>query len=294
MAQRIDGKAIATRLKDRIAEQAAGLRRGGVVPMLAAVLVGDDPSARSYARSQAASAEAAGVAYRLVELPATAESESIAITLDNLSRDADVHGIMLHLPLPAGVDAFALQQRIAPAKDVEGVGPANLGLLAMGRLALAPCTAAAAFECLKSVMPDLVGRNVVVVGRSAIVGKPLAMLLLAAHATVTQCHSRTRDLASHTRRAEALLVAAGAPGLIGAEHVSPGAVVIDVGTNRVTETDSSGVSKSRLAGDVRFAEVEPIAAAITPVPGGVGPVTAAMLVANTVTAAANQSGSALH
>ncbi len=183
-----------------------------------------------------------------------------------------------------------MQQMISPAKDVEGVGASNLGLLTMGREALVPCTAAAAFACLNATGVNISGVDAVVVGRSVIVGKPLAMLLLGAHATVTQCHTRTRDLAAHTRRAEVLMVAAGVAGLIGAEHVSPGAIVIDVGTHRVPDADASGAGTSRTVGDVRFEEVAPIAKAITPVPGGVGPVTVAMLLANTVTACRRATG----
>ena len=257
-------------------------------PCLAAVRIGDDPGAISYSRSQSASAAALGIEYRLIELAATRNPSAIEAEIERLNLDPSVHGIMLHMPVPAGHDGFRLQQLIDPAKDVEGVGAANFGRLAMGRPALAPCTAAAAFACLTSVRPGLEGIRAAVVGRSSIVGKPLAMLLLAANATVTQCHSRTRDLAAHTRRAEVLLVAAGNPGLIGAEHVSPGTIVIDVGTNRVNVMGGDGKPISRLVGDVRFDEVAEVAGAITPVPGGVGPVTAAMLMANTVQAASRE------
>jgi methylenetetrahydrofolate dehydrogenase (NADP+)/methenyltetrahydrofolate cyclohydrolase len=173
---------------------------------------------------------------------------------------------------------------ISPAKDVEGVGARNLGLLTMGREALVPCTAAAAFACLNATGVNISGVNAVVVGRSVIVGKPMALLLLGAHATVTQCHTRTRDLSAHTRRAEVLMVAAGVAGLIGAEHISPGTIVIDVGTHRIPDAGSTETGSFKIVGDVRFEEVAPIAKAITPVPGGVGPVTVAMLLLNAVTA----------
>jgi methylenetetrahydrofolate dehydrogenase (NADP+)/methenyltetrahydrofolate cyclohydrolase len=207
-----------------------------------------------------------------------------AAAIEALNAEPAVSGIMLHLPVPEPLDGFALGQTIAAGKDVEGVGAGNLGLLAMGREALVPCTAAAAFACLTSTGMNIKGCEAVVVGRSVIVGKPLAMLLLAAHATVTQCHTRTRDLAAHTRRAEILVAAAGVAGLIGAEHVSPGATVIDVGTHRVSTTGAGGEKRVKTVGDVRFDEVAPIAKTITPVPGGVGPVTVAMLLANTVSA----------
>lgn len=280
----IDGNAIAAAIKRRITQEVKTLAAQGRVPGLAAVLIGDDPAAASYARSQAKHAEGAGIHHRLVKLPAQADMVEAGAAVAALNDDPTVSGIMLHLPLPDQLDGFALQQTIAPDKDVEGVSAANLGLLAMGREALVPCTAAASFACLQSTGEPLAGREAVVVGRSVIVGKPLAMLLLAAHATVTQCHTRTRDLIAHTRRAEILCVAAGVPGFIGAEHVSPGAIVIDVGTHRVTAKDASGSMKTQTVGDVRFEEVASLAKAVTPVPGGVGPVTVAMLLANTTAA----------
>lgn len=279
----IDGKSLAAKLREDVARRAELLKKAGTPAALAAVLIGDDPAALSYARSQASNAEAAGVSHRLVHLPASTSEAQALLAIESLNHDPLISGIMLHLPVPAPLDGFTLQQLIAVQKDVEGVSATNLGLLAMGRKAIAPCTAAAAMMCCKSTGVDLTGKRCVVVGRSVIVGKPLAMLLLAAHATVTQCHTRTRDLAEHTRRAEILFAAAGAPGLIGAEHVSPGTIVIDVGTNRVPLGDGSG--KTRMVGDVRFDEVKEIASSITPVPGGVGPVTVAMLLANTVAAA---------
>jgi len=285
MSRLIDGKVIASGLRERIAARVQSLTTAGRRPCLAAVRIGRDPGAASYAQSQSASASAMGIEYRLLDLPDGSGMTEAEALIGRLNDDPAVHGIMVHLPVPTGFDGMRLQQFIAAAKDVEGVGAANFGLLAMGQPALVPCTAAAAFACLQSVRPDLEGSRAVVVGRSSIVGKPLAMLLLAANATVTQCHSRTRDLAMHTRSAEVLLVAAGNPGLIGAEHVSPGAIVIDVGTNRVQVSGPDGRSTSRLVGDVRFDEVVEIAGAITPVPGGVGPVTATMLMANTVEAA---------
>lgn len=287
MPNLIDGKALAAKLRDELGTKVRDLTSRGRRPCLAAVRIGSDPGAASYSKSQSTSAAALGIEYRLIELATDRGQSAVEAEILKLNADACVHGIMIHMPVPAGLDGFHLQQMIAPAKDVEGVGAGNFGLLAMGRPALAPCTAAAAFACLASVRPKLDGCRAVLVGRSAIVGKPLAMLLLAANATVTQCHSRTRDLATHTRTAEALLVAAGNPGLIGAEHVAPGTIVIDVGTNRVNIAGPDGKTVSRLVGDVRFDEVAEIAGAITPVPGGVGPVTSMMLMANTVQASIN-------
>ena len=286
----IDGNPIAAGIKSRVAEDVALLRKSGHPPCLAAILIGDDAAADSYARSQTKHAEGVGMEYRLIKPSPQIEMPAAMKLIAELNADPSVSGIMLHLPVPGQLDAFALQQAIAASKDVEGIGAANLGLLLMGRDALLPCTAAAAFTCLQSTGLDLTGREAVVVGRSIIVGKPLAILLLGAHATVTQCHTRTHDLASHTRKAEILCVAAGAAELIGAEHVSEGAVVIDVGTHRITTTDAQGKPRTRTVGDVRFDEVASIVRAITPVPGGVGPVTTAVLLANTVKACRRLTG----
>ncbi len=286
----IDGKAIAAQIKERTAHEAAAMRELGRPPCLAAIMIGDDASAASYARSQEKQAASVGIEYLLTELAADTPMAEVVEAIGHLNTDEGVSGIMLHLPVPEPLDGFALQQVIAPEKDVEGVGAANLGLLAMGRDALAPCTAAAAFACLESTGTEIKGSEAVIVGRSVIVGKPLAMLLLGAHATVTQCHTRTRDLAAQTKRADILVAAAGAVGLIGSEHVSPGTIVIDVGTHRVPVTDPSSDKKMKTVGDVRFDEVAPIAKAITPVPGGVGPVTVAMLLANTVAACRRSAG----
>ncbi|MCB9857834.1 MAG: bifunctional 5,10-methylenetetrahydrofolate dehydrogenase/5,10-methenyltetrahydrofolate cyclohydrolase [Phycisphaerales bacterium] len=280
-AKLIDGKALAARIREGVAARAAVLREKRRPPKLACLLIGDDAASISYAGSQQKHAEGVGIDYELRLLPGDCDMQAALGAVDALNADAGVSGIIIQMPVPKGLDGFALQQRIAAAKDVEGVGAANLGLLAMGRDALAPCTAAAAFACCQATGVEIKGKEAVVVGRSVIVGKPLAMLLLGAHATVTQCHTRTRDLVAHTRRAELLFVAAGVPQLIGREHVSEGAIVIDVGTHRV----DAGDGKKKTVGDVRFDEVAGVASQITPVPGGVGPVTVAMLLENTVAAA---------
>lgn len=277
----IDGKALAARIREGVAARAAALREKDQPAKLACLLIGDDAASISYAGSQKRHAEGVGIDYELRTLPGDCPLSEALTAVDALNDDVSVSGIIIQMPVPKGLDGFALQQRIAAAKDVEGVGAANLGLLAMGRYALPPCTAAAAFACCKASGVEISGREAVVVGRSVIVGKPLAMLLLGANATVTQCHTRTRDLTAHTRRAELLFVAAGVPQLIGAEHVSEGAIVIDVGTHRV----DAGDGKMKTVGDVRFDEVAEVAGQITPVPGGVGPVTVAMLLENTVAAA---------
>ena len=285
----IEGAKIAERLASQTAGLVRDLRAKRRTPMLVALLAGDAKAAASYARSQAMRAEKVGIDYRLEQFPASATTAEIVLAVDRLNCDRSVSGIMFHLPAPPQIDAAAIQERIAAVKDVEGVGAANLGMLALGRDALAPCTAFAAFECIKFVCPDMTGRRAVVVGRSPIVGKPLAMLLLAANATVTQCHSKTRDLARHTREAEILIAAIGKPGFIRAEHVGRGAIVVDVGTNRVEVADAGGAKKTRTVGDVFFDDVSPIASAITPVPGGVGPVTVEALLANTAAACARSS-----
>jgi methylenetetrahydrofolate dehydrogenase (NADP+)/methenyltetrahydrofolate cyclohydrolase len=284
-AHLINGTLLAEQHRERIRIDVNKLRGDGISPCLAAIRIGSDPAAMAYARSQAREAAACGIAYRIVELPSDTLITGALAIIEELNADSEISGIMLHLPLPPHLDAFTLQQAIKVHKDVEGVGAANLGLLFMDRDALIPCTAAAAMACLDSHPISVEGRQAVVVGRSVIVGKPLAILLLGRQATVTICHTRTRDLADSTKRAEILMVAAGRPGLIGAEHVSAGCVVIDVGIHRVDSTQPDGKVIKKTVGDVRFDEVASIASAITPVPGGVGPLTVSMLLANTVQAA---------
>jgi methylenetetrahydrofolate dehydrogenase (NADP+)/methenyltetrahydrofolate cyclohydrolase len=244
------------------------------------VLVGDFAPSKIYVAGKKRAAEGVGIASRDVLYPAGLSQEALLDTLRELNTDPGVHGILLQLPLPPGLDEGAAIRAIAPAKDVDGLTPANLGRLLAGEPGLVPCTPAGCLEILDHYGADLKGAEAVVVGRSRLVGKPLAQLLLARHATVTICHTRTRDLASHTRRADVLCVAAGRPGVITADMVHPGAWVIDIGINRL-ET-------GKLVGDVDFDSVSRRAHAVTPVPGGVGRMTPAMLMRNTLLAAERQ------
>ena len=278
MTRVINGRAIAAAMNERTARAAAGLRERGVVPTLAVVVATDDEGAAAYVRSINRAAETAGIDCRIHRLPPSAGRQPIVRLLGQLSADPAVHGISCQTPLPAGLTLATAGASIAARKDVDGANPASLGMLAAGLPgAFAPSTAAAVMEILRHQHVPLRGRRAVVVGRSAVVGKPAALLLLAANATVTICHSRTRDLAEVCQEADVLIVAIGQPGMLGADYVAPGAVVIDVGT--------SPTGDGRIAGDVNADAVAGIAAAITPVPGGVGPVTTASLLSHAVRAA---------
>ncbi|GMV98456.1 MAG: bifunctional 5,10-methylenetetrahydrofolate dehydrogenase/5,10-methenyltetrahydrofolate cyclohydrolase [Phycisphaerae bacterium] len=284
----IDGLRVAERMKCEIRRQVEDWARRGRTLKLAAVLVGDPPAGLVYARSQARQCEEMGIEYELVRLPADSEAPGIASAIERLNQDRSVTGIMLHMPLPPGVDAPSLQYVIDPYKDVEGVNPANIGLVFYGTPIIAPCTALAVVELVNETRMELRGAHAVVVGQGAIVGRPVSVFLIQREATVTACHAATRDLAVQTRQADLLIVAVGKPGLIDARHVKPGAVVIDVGINRVQTTDAAGQKTSLTVGDVDFDSVKEVAGAITPVPGGVGPVTVTMLLRNTVEAARKQ------
>ncbi|MGC9670783.1 bifunctional 5,10-methylenetetrahydrofolate dehydrogenase/5,10-methenyltetrahydrofolate cyclohydrolase [Planosporangium sp. 12N6] len=271
----IDGRAISAAILRDVTEDVARLRAAGTTPTLAIVVPTDDEATAWYVRSIVRSATKVGIEARQIDLHGTTAVELVT-ELAALSADPAVHGIICQTPLPKGVTLDQVGQHIAPAKDVDGANPESLGRLAAGLPAFAPATAQAVVEILKREQVPLEGADVVVVGRSNVVGKPAALLLLAENATVTICHSRTRDLAAHTRHGDVLVAAVGRARMLGADHVKPGAVVIDVGTN---PTEDGG-----LVGDVDTAAVEPVAAAVTPVPGGVGPVTTALLLRN-VTAA---------
>jgi methylenetetrahydrofolate dehydrogenase (NADP+)/methenyltetrahydrofolate cyclohydrolase len=287
-AQILDGAAFAAEIRTDVTREVAWFNAHHGAIKLCAVLVGSDASGRVYAASQRKLSIKVGVDYQLVELPdATTQPELLAV-IDRLNDDPTVTGILLQLPLPPHIDAAAAQYRIDPYKDVEGVNPANIGMLFYGEPIIAPCTALAVTELIGRSGVVQRGAHAVVVGQSRIVGRPVTMFLLTHEATVTGCHIATRDLAQHTRQADILVVAIGKPRAIGAEFVKPGAVVIDVGIHRVTESGPDGCPVKRTVGDVDFAAVAPLAGHISPVPGGVGPMTVAMLLRNTVEAARKQ------
>jgi methylenetetrahydrofolate dehydrogenase (NADP+) / methenyltetrahydrofolate cyclohydrolase len=281
-AIRIDGKAVAARLRAEVAQAATALRARGVSPTLAVVLVGDDPASAIYVRNKTRAARDANVEVRDHKLPATTTQAELAALIDALNRDPDVDGILVQLPLPAPLDADAVIRAIDPAKDVDGLHPTNLGYLAQGKPRFVPCTPSGCMRLLGEVGAALEGAQAVVVGRSLLVGKPVALLLANANATVTMCHSRTRDLAGEVGRADILVVAIGRPELVRGAWVKPGAIVLDVGMNRLAD--------GKLVGDVEFAAAAERARAITPVPGGVGPMTIACLLENTVAAAQRRRG----
>ena len=276
MATIIDGTAVAQAVRERAAEGAHALVEHGVRPCLAVVLVGDDPGSASYVRMKERDCAEVGIESRDHRLPASTTQAELESLVDALNSDGSVHGILVQMPLPGHLDPEAVIERIAPAKDVDGFHPESLGRLVRGLPSFRACTPAGVMEMLRVYGIDPAGMRAVVVGRSTIVGKPMALLLLEANATVTVCHSRTRDLPAVCREADLLVAAIGRPKMIDASYVKPGAVVIDVGINRTDEG---------MVGDVDFASVEPIASAITPVPGGVGPMTRAMLMLNTIAAA---------
>jgi methylenetetrahydrofolate dehydrogenase (NADP+) / methenyltetrahydrofolate cyclohydrolase len=278
MTDTVDGRAPAAKIRAEAAATAAALREAGVVPTLALVLATSDESAAWYTRALARAGEKAGIDVRIERLADDAPAEVVEARLRALSADDTVHAIILQTPLPPGVDGVRAAAHLAPEKDVDGANPLSLGRLTAGLPAFAPATAAAVLHLLDDHGVALSGRRAVVVGRSLVVGRPLAVMLLARDATVTVCHSRTADLPAVTREADVLVAAVGRPRMLGADHVAPGAVVVDVGTT----PDADG----NLVGDVDAAAVDGVAGALTPVPGGVGPVTTALLLHNTVTAAA--------
>ena len=281
----IDGKAFAEAMRARLkGEVAAFIAETGVTPGLAVVLVGEDPASAVYVRNKGKQTVEAGMASIEHRLPADTAQEDVLALVRALNADEAVHGILVQLPLPAHIDAQAVLATIDPAKDVDGFHVVNAGRLAVGLDALVPCTPLGCVMLLKDTLGSLAGLEAVVVGRSNIVGKPLAQLLLREDCTVTIAHSRTKDLPAVCRRADILIGAVGRPEMIRGDWIKPGATVIDVGINRVAGAEG----KSRLVGDVAFAEAQGIAGAITPVPGGVGPMTIACLLANTLTAARRQ------
>lgn len=273
----IDGKALSQQLRDDARQRTHALTQRGIQPGLAVVLVGHDPASQVYVRNKAAACEQVGMASEVIKLPEDTSQQTLLDTVTRLNHDAGVHGILVQLPLPAHIDSARVIETIDPAKDVDGFHASNAGLLMTGNPRFKPCTPYGIMTMLSAYDIPRWGAEAVVVGASNIVGKPMAMLLLAEGATVTLCNSKTRDLAAHTRRADILVVAAGRPAMIDGTMIKPGAAVIDVGINR----KASG----QLTGDVDFESARQVAGAITPVPGGVGPMTIAMLLINTLEAA---------
>jgi methylenetetrahydrofolate dehydrogenase (NADP+)/methenyltetrahydrofolate cyclohydrolase len=282
----IDGKASAAKLREKIAAETTRLKsENGLQPGLATVLVGSDPASEVYVRNKGKTAEALGFKSVHVALPADTAQETLLAKVRELSADNSVHGILVQLPLPKHLDEAAVLDALDPAKDVDALTPTNAGLLLSGRAHLVSCTPAGVMLLLKEYVGDISGKDVLVIGRSLLFGKPAAQLLLAANATVTMAHSRSRDLPAIARRADILVAAIGKPELVKADWIKPGAVVIDVGINRV----DAGGGKTKLVGDVDFEAAKEVAGAITPVPGGVGAMTIVCLMQNTLIAACAQN-----
>lgn len=296
--RRIEGKKIAEQIKDEVRGRIEALSRRDLVPGLTAVLVGDDPASRLYVESKTKTCRQLGIRSRILELPAQTTTAELLQEIGELNRDDEVDGILVQLPLPGSIDRERILSAVHPAKDVDGLHPLNVGKLALGNPTLAPCTPLGIVELLKREAVPLEGAHAVIVGRSNLVGKPLAQLLLREHCTVTICHSRTRRLAEICRAADILVAAVGKPALVTRDFIKSGAVVVDVGTNRLTRREEveelfgshsdrlTGFDRrgSTLVGDVHPRDPQGIAAAVTPVPGGVGPLTIAMLMSNTVEA----------
>ena len=282
MAKLIDGKAVSASVRAQVAQEVQELKAKGLHPGLAVVIVGDDPASRTYVNNKKKACAETGIYSEEYALPATTTQEELLSLVRSLNEKPEIHGILVQSPLPNGLDEEAVIEEINPQKDVDAFHPQNVGRIMIGNFHFLPCTPAGVIELIRSQGIEIAGKRCVVIGRSNIVGKPMAMLLLHNHGTVTICHSKTRDLAEICREADILVAAVGRPKFVTENMVKPGAVVIDVGMDR----DENG----KLCGDVDFANVEPKAGYITPVPGGVGPMTIAMLLRNTVTAAKLQAG----
>lgn len=277
MAEILNGKTTAEKVKSEVLARAQVLRAKGIVPGLAVILVGDDPASAIYVKHKQKDCEECGIAGTTYKLPADTNQEDLLALIAKLNADRNVHGILIQQPLPRGLDTFAVTCAVDPRKDVDALHPENVGLIALDRPRFLPCTPAGVMVLLDTYGIEPKGKHCVVVGRSHIVGKPMMQLLLARHGTVTVCHSRTPDLGAITRQADILVAAVGKLGLITKDMVKPGAIVVDVAMNKKED--------GKLAGDVVYSEVEPIASWITPVPGGVGPMTRAVLMQNTISAA---------
>ncbi|NLD58492.1 MAG: bifunctional methylenetetrahydrofolate dehydrogenase/methenyltetrahydrofolate cyclohydrolase FolD [Clostridiales bacterium] len=282
MGNIIDGKGIAAEIRAELKGRAAALRERGIAPCLAVVLAGDDPASLIYVRNKKRACEEIGILSREVTLPGDIEEDALIAEIQALNKDETVDAMLVQLPLPRHIDERRVLAEVAPEKDADGFHVVNAGLLFSGQKSVLPCTPAGCMELLRRAGTAFRGRHAVVVGRSNIVGKPMAMLLLNEHATVTVCHSRTKDLADFARSADILVAAVGRAGLITGDMIKPGAAVIDVGMNRLPD--------GKVVGDVDFASALPVAGAITPVPGGVGPMTIAMLMQNTIVACETRHG----
>ena len=282
MAKLIDGKAVSASVRAQVAQEVQELKAKGLHPGLAVVIVGDDPASRTYVNNKKKACAETGIYSEEYALPATTTQEELLSLVRSLNEKPEIHGILVQSPLPNGLDEEAVIEEINPQKDVDAFHPQNVGRIMIGNFHFLPCTPAGVIELIRSQGIEIAGKRCVVIGRSNIVGKPMAMLLLHNHGTVTICHSKTRDLAEICREADILVAAVGRPKFVTENMVKPGAVVIDVGMDRD--------ENRKLCGDVDFANVEPKAGYITPVPGGVGPMTIAMLLRNTVTAAKLQAG----
>ncbi len=280
-AKILDGKVLSAEIKEKVAQRVAAMKEKGVIPGLAVILVGNDPASEIYVRNKGKGCEETGMLSRTIRMDGNTTQEALEEEIEKLNQDPAIHGILVQLPLPVHLDEQAALAKILPEKDVDGFHLVNAGHLMTGTEGVVPCTPKGALYMIRSAGIDLNGKEAVVIGRSNIVGKPMAMLLLQQNCTVTLCHSRTRDLAEHTRRADILVAAVGKAGFVTADMVKPGAVVIDVGINRVD---------GKVCGDVDFEGVKEIAGWITPVPGGVGRMTIAMLLANTADAAERTLG----
>ena len=282
MATILNGKQVAAEIRAELKTRAEALRKDGIVPCLAVLLAGDDPASKIYVRNKKRACEEIGIESRELLFPESVTEEELIAQIRALNEDAAVDAMLVQLPLPKHIDEARVLAEIAPEKDADGFHVVNAGRLFTGQTSVLPCTPAGCMELLRRANVEFSGKHAVVVGRSNIVGKPMAMLLLNEHCTVTICHSRTRDLARFTRDADILVAAVGRPGIITGEMIKPGAAVIDVGINRL--------ESGKLMGDVDFASAEPVAGAITPVPGGVGPMTIAMLMQNAILAAEKRHG----
>jgi len=290
VAERIDGKAFAQKLRARIADEVAALKEGhGIVPGLAVVLVGEDPASQVYVRNKQAQTTEAGMQSFEHRLPADTSQETLMRLVAELNVAPEVHGILVQLPLPAHLHADSVINAINPAKDVDGFHISNVGLLGTGQKSMVPCTPLGCLMLLRDRLGDLSGKNAVVLGRSNIVGKPMFNLLLKDSCTVTVAHSRTRDIEAIARGADILVAAVGRPEMVTGDWIKPGATVIDVGINRIPAPER-GEGKHRIVGDCAFESCAEVAGAITPVPGGVGPMTIACLLANTLTACCRMHG----